>query len=687
MQDDLETARSRLASLSADRAELLQRLLEDQSRQSQQIRRRSATERAGQGLLPVSATQEGLWFLDQMGQASEAYHVPIVLRLQGPLDSGALEWALQRLVDRHEALRSVFVSVEGSPRQSVLPIGSLTLTTLELRGSPQAKQDIEIVRHTREAIRQRFDLANGPLIRARLLRAHAQEHVLIVVMHHIVCDGWSTEVLLKDLVSLYRSYGAAGAAALEELPLQYADFAHWQQQWLTGTPAAQQLAYWRNRLHAAPPLQLPTDRVRPAVQSHRGASLPVMVDAALSGALRAFAIQQGLTLFMLLYAAWAILLSRLSGQEDISVGAPVAGRQRSELHPLVGLFVNTLVLRAHVQGELTLDAFLQQVKELTLGAYTHQDLPFEKVVEALQPQRTLSHHPLFQVAFAWQSTPRQGLELPGLTVRREPARDEPAMFDLLLTLAEEGREITGALNFATTLFNPATVERWIDSYLTLLREITGDTQRRLCDLRLLPDALPPPREPASGALRAPAPDRQIQQLFERQVARVPDAVAVTHRTAALTYTQLNRKANQLARCLRARGVRADQRVAICLERGLEMVIGILGTLKSGGAYVPLDPSSPPDRLALILADAAPTLILTQESLRARLPQRAAPVISLDTGWKAMAHEAAGNLDPLALEPRAHHLAYVIYTSGSTGTPKGALIEHRNVTRLFSATLP
>jgi len=678
---------SGLGTFSKDKADLLRLLLERASTEAQKITPYPRGEGTDAVRLPTSWGQQRLWFIDQLEAGAAGYNSSMGLRLRGALDQEALQKALDSLVQRHEALRTVFVSVDGDPLQEIAPEGRFLLKMIDLSGYAESKREAQVRLHESEEAHGKFDLRVGPLIRGRLLRVQAEEHVLLITLHHIVSDGWSTGVLLRELGELYAAYRERRGDPLEPLPIQYADYAQWQREWLQGEELEKQLSYWRARLEgAALQLELPTDRPRPAVQSYRGENVGVVLDAQLSAKLRALAQRHELTLFMVLYAAWAILLSRLGGQDDVVIGAPVAGRQRPELEGLIGFFVNTLVLRVGVGGDLRLEEFLKQIKEVTLGAYDHQDVPFEQLVETLQPHRSLSRNPLFQVSFALQNTPKSDLRLPGSTVTLEDGVNEPAIFDLFLSLEERGDEIVGSVNYAADLFDRETVGRWMACFTVLLRGMTEGVQSRIGDLPILPESERHQIIELFNATHGAYPqEKLIHELFEARVKRTPVAVAVVYEGQSLTYAELNGRANQLARYLREKGVGPDQLVGICMERSLEMVVGVLGVLKAGGAYVPLDPNYPTERLAYMLSDAAPTVLLTQERLRERVPETAAEVIALDEEWSAVAELDADDLDPRALQLTSRHLAYVIYTSGSTGNPKGVMVEHGNVTRLFIAT--
>lgn len=678
------SAEERLDTFSREKTELLKLLIEKESSQKQKIRPYPRGDGTGEARLPASWAQRRLWFIDQLEGGTAAYNMSLVVRLRGVLDQEALQKALDTIVQRHEVLRTIFVTVEGDPRQEIAADGHFALRVIDLSGHKEAKREEQVRRQKAEEAYGKFDLRVGPMIRGRLVRLQPEDHVLLVTLHHIVSDGWSIGVLINELTELYGAYRHGRSHSLEPMPIQYADYAQWQRQWLHGEELDRQLSYWRTCLNgAAPLLALPTDRPRPASQSYRGGNIAFVLNAQLSAQLRAFAQQREMTLFMLLYAGWAILLSRLSGQDDVVIGTPVANRQRPELEGLIGFLVNTLVLRVCVRSDSSVEEFLEQVREVTLGAYDHQDVAFEQVVEALQPQRSLSRHPLFQVMLSLQNAPKSELRLSGLTVTAEDAVDETSKFDLDLFLEERDDEIVCAVNFATDLFDRQTVERWMACFTALLKGMTEEVQSRIGDLPILSESERHRVIDLFNATQAAYPkEKLIHELFEEQVARTPQAVAVVYGKQSLTYAELNVKANQLARYLSDKGIGAERLVALCVERSLEMVVALLGILKAGGAYVPLDPAYPTERLAYILNDAAPDVLLTQERLKWRLQDTTVESIALDNDWSEIAEKTTSNLDYSTSCLRSCHLAYVIYTSGSTGQAKGVMIDHRSVVNLW-----
>ncbi|WP_144931527.1 MULTISPECIES: non-ribosomal peptide synthase/polyketide synthase, partial [unclassified Pseudomonas] len=645
--------------------------------------------------LPLSFAQQRLWFLAQMEGASAAYHMPAGLRLRGTLDRVALQRALDRIVARHEALRTTFVQAQGEePRQCIAAADSgFALLQHDFSERIDAEAEVHALA-AREAV-DAFDLEHGPLIRGRLIRLGDEEHVLLVTMHHIVSDAWSMGVLVKELVALYEAFRHDLDDPLPALAVQYGDYALWQRRWLSGEVLQAQSSYWRQTLADAPALlMLPTDRARPAQQDYSGAALPLAFDAELTAHLKALSQRHGVTLYMTLMAAWAALLSRLCGQDDVVIGSPVANRTRSEVEGLIGFFVNTLAVRIDVSGAPTVEALLARVRNQTLGAQAHQDLPFEQVVEVLNPVRSLSHSPLFQAMLSWQTLDNSELALGDLKLESLGVANNIAKFDLSLELGEAQGQIFGALEYATALFDEATVQRYLGYFERMVRAMVASDQTLIEQIALVDDTERQHLLVGLNANQAPYPCEQtIHQLFEAQVATRPQAIAVVFEGERLSYAELNRQANQLAHHLIGLGIRPDDRVAICVERSAEMLVGLLAVLKAGGGYVPLDPAYPAERLAYMIADSAPVALLTQRALQGRLPSLAAPVVLLDYVERVRSGIAAGREDnPVVATLGVRHLAYVIYTSGSTGAPKGVMIEHRGLVnycvdaaRLFELT--
>ncbi|MCP4656984.1 MAG: amino acid adenylation domain-containing protein, partial [bacterium] len=631
---------------------------------------------------PLSFAQQRLWFLDQLESGTAAYNIPMAVRLAGTVDAGLLESILHHIVRRHEALRTTFAVVADRPVQVIAEDLRLPLPVVDLGALEEPVREAESRRLTADEASRPFDLEAGPLIRATLLRLAQDDHVVLVNMHHIVSDGWSMAVFTRELGVLYDELSRGrSASGLAELPVQYADFAHWQRRWLEGEVLERELAYWRKQLGGAPPrLELPTDRPRPAVQSFRGGGRPFALSRDLSASLAALGRRHGVTMFMTLLAGFQALLAHHTGRDDVSVGSPIAGRTRKEIEGLIGFFINTLVLRTDLRRDPSFRDLLAQVRQVALDGYAHQNLPFERLVEELQPQRDLSTSPLFQVLFVLQNAPRETLELPGLTMTPLEMKGATTKFDLSLGLTEGGAGIVGGLEYSTELFDATTMERLLAHYTRLLEGVVEDPQRRLSELpRLTPgeehQLLVDWDETGGEAVAA----RSIHSLFEVQAERTPDAAAVVAGDRRLSYGELDRRADQLASYLRRLGVRPESRVGICLERSAELVVALLGVLKAGGAYVPLDPAYPAERLAFLLEDAGVELLLTQEALIERLPELAVRALDLDRERGTIGAPRRAHPGPTA---RPDQLAYVIYTSGSTGRPKGVAIAHRSAVAML-----
>jgi amino acid adenylation domain-containing protein len=630
------------------------------------------------GALPLSFAQERLWFIDRLEPGSATYNIPAAMRLAGAMDERALERALGEIVRRHEALRTAFAEVDGSPVQVVAPFGGFALPVEDLSALGEADREAVVGRRAGEEAARPFDLSAGPLFRAALLRLGAEEHVLLLSMHHVVSDGWSMGVLFRELSVLYETYRQGGESPLPELGVQYADYAVWQREQLAGDALERQISYWREQLAGAPELlELPTDHPRPPVQTYQGATVPMELPLELLERLQALGRSESATLYMTVLGAFQVLLSKYSGSEDIVVGSPIAGRTRREVEELIGFFVNTLVLRTDLSGDPPFREVLGRVREATLGAYEHQALPFEKLVTELQPERSLSHSPLFQVMFTLQNVGGAGGGLPGLQASGADTELKSAKVDLSLELAATPRGLQGGLIYRTDLFERGTVERMLGHLARVLEQVAADADVRTSQLDLLGDTERSLVLEAWNGTAAEVPaDRCIHELFESQVARTPDAVAVHFEEEALTYAELNARANRLAHHLRGQGVGAEVRVGVLMERSLEMVVSLLAVLKAGGAYVPLDPGLPAERLAYMLDDSAVPLVLVQAALRGAVPARdGVDVLAVDALAERLAAEAVENPAGVA---GPDSLAYVIYTSGSTGRPKGVMNQHRGV---------
>ncbi|MBR8835865.1 MAG: amino acid adenylation domain-containing protein [Stigonema ocellatum SAG 48.90 = DSM 106950] len=627
--------------------------------------------------LPLSFAQARLWFLAQLEQNSPFYNIPSAFRLQGRLNLAALEQSLNEILRRHEVLRTTFLTVEGRPVPVISSATRLDLPIIDLCKVPESQQQTIVRQLTITEAKQPFDLSTGPMLRVKLLWVSEQEYVVLFTMHHIVADGWSIGVLVREMATLYQAFCNGQPSPLGELPIQYVDFAVWQRQSVMKEVFKAQLSYWRQHLEGAPTLlQLPTDYKRPTVATVRGATYSFSLSQELSFGLKTLSRKEESTLFMTLLAAFKILLYRYTLNTDIVVGTPIANRHQPEIEGLIGFFVNILVLRTDLSDNPCFDELLGRVREVALQAYTHQDLPFEQLVEELQPQRSTSYTPLFQVMFVLQNAPLASIELSGLTVSSLESNIDTAKFDLTLSMQETTEELIGTLEYNSDLFDEGTICRMVGHLHELFTAIVANPKQHLDELPLLTEAEQHQLLVAWNDTQAEYPINQcIHQLIESFVERSPDAVAVVFEDQHLTYQELNVKANQLAHHLQALGVEPEVLVGICLERSVEMIVGVVGILKAGGAYVPLDPTYPQERLDFVLQDTQLSVLLTQQRLIEKLPQHQVQVVCLDTSWSAIAQQSKQN-PPNPVKPK--NLAYIIYTSGSTGQPKGVQITHQNL---------
>ena len=670
----------RIARLSPEvRAELERRLQEaDPSAGSQPIGRR-----AGGGPVPLSFAQQRLWVLDRLDPGKPYFNIPEALRIRGALDIGALARALETIRERHEVLRSVFTLADGNPVQTVTPYEPSPPRVIDLGALPEAAHDAELMRLVEAEAAQPFDLERGPLLRILLLRLKDDVHFLLFTAHHIVFDGWSRDIFFSELASLYEAYRAGRPSPLPPLTIQYADFALWQREWLRGSVLEEQLSYWKRQLEGAPAvLELPTSRPRPPIQTFRGATESIVLSRPLKDAIRSLGQREGATLFMTMLAAFNVLLQRYSGREDIVLGSPVAGRNRSDIEGLIGFFVNTIVFRSDLSGDPTFRELLGRVREVAIGAYAHQDLPFEKLVEELNPERTLSHSPLFQVMMTFQTASGAQPRLGSLSLTPIGVAYETANYDLTLSIAENPDGLRMSLQYNTDLFEAWSAHGMLVNLEVLLEAIAKEPDRRLSQLPIL---TAPERERLLvewNRTEAEYPrETTVHRMFEGQVERTPDAVAVEFEGKRLTYGELNGRSNQLARHLRSLGVGPEVLVALCLERSLDMVVALFGILKAGGAYLPLDPNYPDERLAFMLEDAKPPVVVTDRRLAKKLPGRGARMVLLDGDRARVSREDAGNA---ALEILPENPAYVLYTSGSSGKPKGVVVPHRAVVNFLTS---
>ncbi len=633
--------------------------------------------------MPLSFAQQRMWFLNQWDSGSPAFNIPIDVRLKGELDIDALERALNAIVQRHEALRTTFAVVDGQPVQVINQALGLSVQVVDVQHVPAPEREEAAYRLAVKELQHPFDLERGPLLRATLLKLGEQDHILLLVVHHIASDGWSMGVLFRELAALYPAFIAGEPSPLPDLPVQYADFAAWQREWMQGEVLQEQLSYWTAQLAGAAPLELPTDRPRPPVQTYHGARLLQTLPKGLADELEEVSRREGVTLFMTLLAAFQALLSRYTGQSDIVVTTPIAGRTRPEIEELIGFFVNGLVLRTDLSGDPTFRELLERVREVALAAYAHQDLPFEKLVEELQPERDLSRPPLSQVVIVLQNTPMEALHLQNLTLSNlqiDQIDTETSRFELTLALEYAQDGLLMAAEYNTDLFDGGTISRMMGHYHTLLQAAVSNPDERISQLPVMAEDEKQQTLVEWNATRREYPmDLCVHHLFETQAARMPDAVAVMYEGRRITYRELNGRANQVANYLRKLGVGPDVLVGICVERSIEMVVGLLGILKAGGAYVPLDPAYPKERLAFMLQDSQASVLLTEKKLSIDLPGREVRVVHLDEEWDAIAREAQEDFDSGATPD---NVMYVTYTSGSTGQPKGVQGLHRGAVNRF-----
>ncbi|PSO74788.1 MAG: non-ribosomal peptide synthetase [Cyanobacteria bacterium QH_3_48_40] len=670
----------RLADLSPEKRErLLKRLQAQQKNTSAPPISRQP--RGDKTSFPLSFAQQRLWFLDRLEAGSPFYNVPGVLEVTGRLDAQLLESCFSEIARRHEILHTRFDMKDGQPVQIIQPPSPLEIPVIDLQDIPAAQRWERALYLAREEARTPFELQQLPLLRITLLKLSQERHLMVFVAHHIVSDAWSRGVMLHELTTLYHAFAAGEPSPLPELQIQYADFAVWQQQWLQEAGLQAQLAYWKAQLGNLPPvLDLPADHPRSDRQTFRGAQYQFTLSPEMTKALQSLSQQQEATLYMTLLAAFQTLLYRYTGEVDVAVGSPIANRNRPEIENLIGFFANTLVLRTDLSGDPSFLKLLERVREVALAAYSNQDVPFEKLVEELQPERNLSHSPLFQVLFSFHDIPVLP-ELPGLTFELLEMDSGTAKFDLsLLTrLDTQQGTIIATLEYNLDRFEEGTIARLAECFQSLLTDIVAQPEQPISALSLLSPAQRKEILETGNDTTVAYPEQDVCQLFEEQATQTPNAIAVTQAQANLTYDALNRQANQLAHKLQALGVQLDSRVGICLTRSLALPVALLGVLKAGAAYVPLDPSYPEERLAFMIADSEAEVLLSEEQLLATLPQTHATILCLDTDWQAISSESDRNLEFLA---RLDTLAYVIYTSGSTGKPKGVAMSHRPLSNLI-----
>ncbi|MBW4569107.1 MAG: amino acid adenylation domain-containing protein [Tolypothrix carrinoi HA7290-LM1] len=625
--------------------------------------------------IPLSFSQQRLWFIDQLYHGSSFYNIPIAFHIKGQLNITAIQQSLNEILKRHEVWRTTFTLVNGEPVQNIASGLTWDLPMINLEHLSGKDWEAEVKELSAREAKKPFNLASCLLVRATLLRLSKGEHVLLVTMHHIITDGWSCNVFLRELSTLYAAFSTNQPSPLPELPIQYADFTIWQRDRIQGKFLATQLNYWQQQLQGElPVLQLPTDRPRPTVTSFAGAKQYFTFSKNLTDALGQLSQQEDATLFMSLLAAFNILLYHYTDQEDVVIGSPIANRNRAELEGMLGLFVNTLVLRNNLNGNPSFRELLHRVREVTLDAYAHQDLPFEMLVEELHPERDLSRNPLYEVMFVLQNTPTSVQEVSGLTLRTLEFDSGTAQLDIFLSMSESQEGLTGYLEYNTDIFDSTTITQFINNFQTLLENIVTNPEQRLSELSLLTTSEREQLLFKFNQTRADYPqDVSLHQLFEQQVERTPDSLALISQSEELTYRQLNHRVNQLAHYLQKQGITKETLVAICLERSIDMVVGILGVLKAGGAYIPLDPSYPVERLNFMLSDSQASVLITQQEILEKLSLSSAKTVCLDIHKDEIAQESPEN--PISTSS-SDNLAYIIYTSGSTGTPKGVLGTHR-----------
>ncbi|MBC1235669.1 non-ribosomal peptide synthetase [Nostoc sp. 2RC] len=624
--------------------------------------------------IPLSFSQQRLWFIDQLYHGSSFYNIPIAFHIKGHLNITALRRSLNEILKRHEIWRTTFKVINGEPIQEIAPNLTWDLPVINLQHLSNKNWESEVKEIVAKEAAKPFNLAKELLVRATLLQLNEQEHVLLVTMHHIITDGWSCGVFLRELSTLYAAFSTNQPSPLPELAIQYADFAIWQRDRIQGEFLASKLKYWKQQLSGElPVLQLPTDRPRPSVTTFAGAKQYFTFSTTLTNALKQLSKQEDATLFMTLLAAFNILLNRYTDQEDILIGSPIANRNRTELEGMLGLFVNTLVLRNNLSDNPRFREFLHRVRQVTLDAYAHQDLPFEMLVEELQPERDLSRNPLYEVMFVLQNTPTNVQEVSGLTLRTLDFDSGTSQLDIFLSMFESEAGLTGCLEYNTDILDATTISQFVKNYQTLLENIALNPQQHICELSLLTASEQEQLLIKYNKTSAEYKNLSLNQLFEQQVEFTPNSIALIHQSQQITYRQLNNKVNQLANYLQKQGVTKETLIAICLERSIDMIVGILAILKAGGAYIPLDPSYPVERLNFMLSDSQASILISNQEILEKLSLSLPKIICLDIQKDEIAQQSPQN--PINIS-QLDNLAYIIYTSGSTGQPKGVLGTHR-----------
>ncbi len=645
-------------------------------------------------VFPASFGQQRLWFLDQFEPGSPYYNIPMAVRLKGSLNVPVLDRVINEIIQRHESLRTTFATLGEKPVQIIHPTMKLPVLVTDLSILTKEQQALDSKRILFNEARHSFNLQTGPLLRFHIVKLSEKEHLALLNMHHIVSDGWSMGIFFQELVILYDAFSRGRPSPLPELSLQYADYADWQREWLQGDVLEAQLNYWKQQLDGIPlVLELPLDRPRPSVQTNSGANAAVSIKRQQLDRLVEFSRSQGATLFMTLLAAFQVLLARISGQDDVSVGTPVANRTRAEVEQIIGLFINTLVIRTRLDLKQSFKLILQKVKENALGAFAHQDIPFEMLVDAIQPERDMSHSPLFQVMFILQNAQQRDASSSSsdLTLEQLDVDSGTSTFDITISATEQPGGLDLSIEYNTDLFDRSTIDRFLDHFLVILEAAIEDPE---CSCALLPVMSVSEQSKILAEWNNTTivfPDRCLTfpEVFERQVVKTPDHVAVvlppigSNPRQEITYAELNQKANILANGLREMGVKPEAIVGVCLEKSIETVIAILGILKAGGAYLPLDPQYPYERLSFMITDSGIQILLTKNEILPRLPENNLSCIMLDSGWEKSLPvsnpDSGENLDHLTAPD---HLVYLIYTSGSTGQAKGVMLEHRNLVNAF-----
>jgi natural product biosynthesis luciferase-like monooxygenase protein/amino acid adenylation domain-containing protein len=678
---ELEEVTAKRSQLSAVKRALLEKQLQGKASRtpdSHSIRRRASNEPA-----PLSFAQQRLFFVQQWEGNSPVYNIPAAVRLTGVLNPETLRQTFNEIIRRHEILRTIFSEGENGPTQIIVPAVTYTWPCIDLRSLPVTTRETEIRNWALRESLCSFALTEGPLLRISLWQLDTDEHVLLVTMHHIVSDEWSTRIMIKEVSALYDAFSKGTPAPLPELPIQYADFAQWQREWLQGDVLEQQLDYWREQLKRSPSaLDLPSDHQRPPFQTHRGARRYLMLSETLSDALKVTSQRESVTLFMILVAAFKTLLYRVTGQDDIAIGSSIANRNRAETESLIGLFVNMLVLRTRLDGNPSFRELLARTREVVLGAIAHQDIPFERLVEELQPERDLTRTPFFQVVLVLDNTGRKA-PLTGLNMRPLDVDNQTAKFDLTLYFSESEQGLGLTAEYNQDLFETATIDRLMEQFNCVLAAVVDNPDHRISTLPLLSEREEHELLAAWNDSEVFTPGLVLHELFEQQAVWRPDAVAVVFEEQQLTYRELNERSNQLARYLTSLGVGPESRVGLLVERSAELLVGLLGVLKTGGAYVPLDPDYPAQRVNYMLRDAGISLLLTQSHLAGLAAGVSDEVVLVYCDAKEIAQQSRERVAPSAVT--GENLAYIIYTSGSTGGPKGVMVTHANATRLFAAT--